>query len=198
MRSKGTTVRVLLAVLVVLSASCFRDRNQREWQYMPDMYRSDAIKAQEAGADGESLMRLPAAGSVPRDVEIYRHAITDTLAAYSMVNPLPVNEAVLETGRKYYDIFCAVCHGPRGAGDGPIIPKMPPPPDLSSAKVRQWPDGRIHHVIVHGQGNMPGYRSTVDAATRWAIIRYLRVIQRAENPTDEDLERYEHEIQTAP
>ncbi|MCE5270183.1 cytochrome c [bacterium] len=187
MRSKsGKTEHLAVLALLLLVSGCFRERTQREWEYMPDMYRSAAIKAQEADPDGASLMRMPPEGAVPRETEIYWPAAADTLAAYAMVNPLPDSKAVLETGKKYFNIYCIVCHGPRGAGDGPVIPKMPPPPPLTSDKVCAWPDGRIHHVIVHGQGNMPSYRSTVDAPTRWAIIRYLRVIQRAEHPLPGD------------
>lgn len=186
----GSKLAFLVLISVTVGSGCFRSRNDREWQYMPDMYVSPAVKAQEADAEGNTLMRMPPEGTVPIDEPAYQVAQTDTLAAMALVNPLPANEQVLAVGEKYYEIYCTVCHGPRGTGDGPIIPKMPPPPPLYSEKVNNWSDGRIYHVISWGQGNMPSYSSSIDPLTRWAVIHYLRVIQRAENPTPADVELY--------
>lgn len=181
--------QIILTVLLCLTGTaCIRSRDQREIAYMPDMYYSPAIKAQEADSGGLSLMRLPAAGTVPQGALVpYPFAAADTLEAMAMLNPLPRSAEVLAVGQKYFNIYCIVCHGPRGAGDGYIVPKLPKPPELYSVKVRSWTDGRLYHVITNGQGNMPAYKTSIDPATRWAIIHYLRAIQRAESPTPEDL-----------
>lgn len=180
----------LLVLFVALSlVSCSKDKQAREWQYMPDMYVSPAEKPQENNPDveGQSYMLTPPAGTVPRNFVPYQIAITDTIGANNLVNPLPVTEEVLAEGQKYFDIFCKVCHGPTGAGDGPIIPKMTKPPLLYSEKVINWPDGRIYHTITYGQGNMPSYRNAVDPMTRWAIIHYLRALQKSQAPDLVDL-----------
>ena len=184
---------LLLAATVV--TGCIRSRSEREMQYMPDMYVSPAVKAQEADAAGNSLMRVPPAGTVPVGEVPYQSLVpqADTLSAMALVNPLPVSEEVLAVGKKYFDIYCIVCHGPRGAGDGYIVPKLPPPPPLYSEKVRTWNDGRIFHVISWGQGNMPSYASSIDPATRWSIIHYLRAVQRAAAPSAEDMKLFEQE-----
>lgn len=186
-------VVLLLAVMAV--AGCIRSRGEREMQYMPDMYVSPAVKAQEADAEGNSLMRVPPPGTVPIGEVAYQNLVAqaDTLSAMALVNPLPVSGEVLAVGKKYFEIYCIVCHGPRGAGDGYIIPKMPPPPPLYSEKVRTWNDGRIFHVISWGQGNMPPYASSIDPATRWSIIHYLRAVQLAEAPSSEDMKLFEQE-----
>jgi mono/diheme cytochrome c family protein len=93
----------------------------------------------------------------------------------------------MSTGRKYYDIYCIVCHGATGDGRGYIVPKFTMPPVLYSDKVRQWPDGRIYHTITLGQGLMPSYASQIPAEQRWAIIHYVRALQRAAFPTPDDL-----------
>ena len=188
MKSKKFNLIMLPALLCLIGTACIRSRDQREIAYMPDMYYSLSIKAQEADSAGLSLMRLPAAGTVPQGTLVpYPLAPADTLEAMAMLNPLPRTAEVLAVGQKYFNIYCIVCHGPRGAGDGYIVPKLPRPPDLSSVKVRTWTDGRIYHLITNGQGNMPSYKTSIDPTTRWAIIHYLRAIQRAENPTPEDL-----------
>ena len=187
--------RVLVLTLIALfMGSCIRDRQQREWQYMPDMYRSPALKAQEDNPDssGFSYMRQPVVGTVPLDFVPYTIEPADTLAAAALENPLPLNEEVMAVGKKYFNIYCIVCHGAKGKGDGYIIPKMPPPPPLYSEKVSNWSDGRIFHTITNGQGNMPSYKSSIDQDTRWAIIHYVRALQRAANPTAEDVASFEH------
>ena len=72
-------------------------------------------------------------------------------------------------------------------GDGSIVPKFPRPPSLQSDKVRQWADGRIFHTITIGQNLMPSYATQISAGDRWAIIHYVRALQRAKHPTAEDL-----------
>jgi len=193
MRLSKNNLWVVGLLAAAVTSGCFRSRQQREWQYMPDMYVSPAVKAQEADpeAPGAGLMRVPPEGTVPAEGTIpYQLPAADTLAAMALVNPLPVTAEVLAVGKKYFNIYCIVCHGPLGAGDGYIVPKLPKPPELYSPKVRLWTDGRIYHVITHGQGNMPSYKTSIDPNTRWAIIRYLRAVQRAKHPTAEDLAEF--------
>ena len=53
--------------------------------------------------------------------------------------------------------------------------------------MRNWSDGNIYHVITNGQNVMPSYASQVSREDRWAIIHYIRVLQRSKNATDEDI-----------
>lgn len=181
------SIALILPLLIMVS--CSRDTDTRELQYMPDMYVSPAEKPQEndPAVEGQGLMRTPPEGTIPRNFVPYQVDITDTIAANNLVNPLPVSREVLAEGQKYFDIFCAVCHGTAGDGNGPIVPKMTKPPVLYSEKVINWPDGRIYHTITYGQGNMPSYRNSVSPLTRWAIIHYLRSLQKSQVPDENDL-----------
>jgi len=107
-----------------------------------------------------------------------------------MKNPLPRTEEILLAGQKTYNIYCIVCHGPKGLGDGTVVPKFPKPPSLQSEKIRDWADGRIYHVITTGQNLMPSYASQIKPEQRWAAIHYIRALQKAQNPTPEDVEAY--------
>lgn len=102
-------------------------------------------------------------------------------------NPLRPTPAMLQRGQVLYTTYCNVCHGPTGDGAGSIVPKFPQPPPLFSEKVSGWPDGRLFHVITRGQNLMPSYASQLSADERWAVIQYLRVLQRAAHPTAADL-----------
>lgn len=151
--------------------------------YMPDMVYSPALSAQDEGA-----MRLPVPGTVSRDFESYPYPKDPEAAGRELINPLQPTRSILLRGKAMYEVNCKVCHGTGGEGDGPIIPKFPRPPSLLSDKVRNWPDGRLYHTVTMGQNLMPSYASQVVASDRWAIIRYIRVLQRAKAPTPQDLE----------
>ena len=151
--------------------------------FMPDMSYSPAYKAQEVGA-----VRYPPAGTVSRDFQPYRYsALKADEVGSKLRNPLKRTADVLARGQTMYNTHCIVCHGSSGEGDGTIVPKYPRPPSLQSDKVSAWQDGSIFHVMTVGQNLMPSYRSQVDAADRWAIVHYIRALQRSKKPTAEDL-----------
>ncbi len=83
----------------------------------------------------------------------------------------------LERGRDRYDIFCALCHGAQGAGDGPIAAAMPIVPSLVSPQVQGYNDGYIYALITNGRGLMKQYRQRVRRDDRWHIVNYIRVLQ---------------------
>lgn len=145
--------------------------------YMPDMAYSPAVKAQEEGG-----MRLPVPGTVARGHLPYPYTKEPERAGEMLKNPLPRRKAIYQEGHVLFETYCMVCHGPMGEGDGTIVPKFPRPPSLHSDKVRDWPDGRIFHVITQGQSLMPSYASQVPEEDRWKIVHYLRALQRAKNP----------------
>jgi len=179
----GGFKKAFVVGFLLLVSGCWRQKSKPMLEYMPDMAHSPAVKAQERP------MFLPAAGTVPRDWETYPYAPGDTLkAAAELVNPLPMTLDVLEAGRKSYNTFCVVCHGARGDGHGYIVPKFPQPPSLLTDRVRNWPDGRIFHVTSRGQQTMPSYAFQLDPAQRWAVVNYVRVLERAARPTVQDLE----------
>ncbi len=150
--------------------------------YMPDMVFSPAIKAQEEGS-----MRAPVAGTVPRGYQPYAYVFDPEGAGRELRNPLRRSERVLARGQAVFSTYCLVCHGPGGEGDGSIIPKFPRPPSLQSDKVRGWADGRLYHVVSTGQGLMPSYASQIDSGDRWALVHYVRALQRSKRPTSDDL-----------
>src|SRR5262249_25239859 len=129
----------------------------------------------------------PVPGTVPREFQPYAYRSDPEAAGRELRNPLKPTQRVLERGRAMFNTYCIVCHGPNGEGDGTVVPKFPRPPPPPSAKVRTWPDGRIFHVMTNGQNLMPSYASQVAPSDRWAIIHYIRALQRSKKPTAEDL-----------
>ena len=191
MKSKGFWLSWLLIVIMVLIGSCSKTKSKPELLYTPNMTNSPALKAQEQDSKDLNYRanRIPVPGTVPRDYEPYPYATADTVGpARELINPLLPSVSILQTGQKYYNTFCIVCHGPKGDGNGYIVPKFPAPPSLLTEKIVQWEDGRIYHMITKGRGNMPSYAFQLESSQRWAIVHYLRVLYRAAHPQPQDLE----------
>jgi mono/diheme cytochrome c family protein len=181
--------------------------------YMPDMVYQPSIKAQTEG------VRMPVPGTISRDYVPYPYkniggeapipgsaaakaaeaagrTFSSSDAGYpgdALKNPLRPTMAVLQRGQYVFDHYCIVCHGPNGQGDGYIVPKFPRPPSLQSDKIRNWPDGNIYHVITVGQNTMPSYASQIVPGDRWAVIHYVRALQRSQHPTAADVKESENE-----
>ena len=178
----------LLILSAIVMISC-EHRETPQLEYMPDMYRQLSVQAQEFDPASENgvAMRMPVEGTVPRGYEPYRYGFADTVQVDAMVNPYRPTKENLDVGKKYYMTYCVVCHGATGDGYGYIVPKFTQPPSLYSDKLMNWTDGRIYHTITIGQGLMPNYASQLLPKQRWAVVNYVRALQRAAHPTAEDL-----------
>lgn len=180
-----------LASLLALLVGC-GPRTKTELEYAPQMYRSPAYKAQQYDPTSPTLskMRTPPAGTVAIDYEPYRLTMADSALQEQMPNPLPRSAEVLAVGQKYYNIYCVVCHGPKGDGMGYVVPKgFPKPPSYLTGATRQWGDGRIFYLITRGRGNMSSYAAQLNPTQRWSIVHYIRALQRAANPSAGDLDK---------
>jgi len=152
--------------------------------YMPEMAYSPALKAQEEGS-----MRVPVKGTIPRNHHTYGYYTKGIDAAGAeLKNPIVFSKVALLRGQTVYNAQCKVCHGEDGQGGGSIVPKFQRPPSLHSDKIKGYSDGQIFHVITVGQNLMPSYAGQVSAEDRWAVVNYIRVLQRSQAPTEKDLQ----------
>jgi cytochrome c553 len=102
--------------------------------------------------------------------------------------PAPVTREEINRGRDRFNIYCSVCHGLTGEGDGMIVQRgFPQPPSLHEQRLRDAPEGHFFHVITHGYGAMYSYADRVDTEDRWAIIAYIRALQISRNSTVSDV-----------
>jgi hypothetical protein len=102
--------------------------------------------------------------------------------------PSPITLDQLKKGQERYNIYCSVCHGITGTGDGMVVQRgFPKPPSLDEQRLRDAPEGHFFNVITNGYGAMFSYASRTEPSERWAIIAYLRVLQFARNATLQDV-----------
>jgi len=138
--------------------------------------------------DGYS-MRNPIEGSIPRNELPYEYrGLPDSLVKY-MSNPLPVSKEVFEKGKTMYDIYCSPCHGYYGKGDSRLNGQFPNPPSLHTDRARLMKDAAIYHIITTGQNIMPAYDKQIPQLNRWAIVHYIRALQRSQNANDGDMNK---------
>jgi Alternative complex III, ActD subunit/Cytochrome C oxidase, cbb3-type, subunit III len=132
-------------------------------------------------------MQIPVEGSVARGFIPYQFKNKPEEAGKYLVNPVIPNMENLEVGKNKYNIYCSPCHGYLAEGDSRLNGQFPNPPSLHSEKVRNWTDGSVYHVIVEGQNVMPSYSYQLSRQERWAVVNYLRVLQRSLNAKETDL-----------
>jgi len=84
----------------------------------------------------------------------------------------------LDRGKERFEIYCVVCHGYSGNGDGMVVRRgMVQPPSYHIDRLRQAPPGYIYNVITNGHGAMFSYAARVQPADRWAIAAYIKALQ---------------------
>jgi mono/diheme cytochrome c family protein len=96
--------------------------------------------------------------------------------------PVPVTPELLERGQQRFNITCAMCHGATAEGNG--ITKqygLATVVSLQDDRIRKMADGEIFNTITHGKNTMMAYGSNLMVADRWAIISYLRALQRSQH-----------------
>ena len=131
-------------------------------------------------------MRPPVEGTVARGYMPYPFKGKPEEAGKNLIDPLLPTKDVLDRGQEKFLTYCSPCHGNFGRGDSRLQGQFPNPPTLLSEKLRSWPDGSIYHVITEGQNVMPSYASQISRDDRWAIIQYIRALQRAQHAHESD------------
>jgi hypothetical protein len=92
--------------------------------------------------------------------------------------PFPITKEIVVRGRERYDIFCSVCHGLTGNGDGMIVRRgFRRAASFNDDRLRQAPVGHFFDAITNGWGAMPAYAPQIPVQDRWAIIAYIRALQ---------------------
>ncbi len=186
----------VLVCLVVVSLAGFRGSLSRRppIEVFPDMDRQPKLRPQHPNAffDNGFSSQLPVAGTIARgapyeDVPVNTGRISGT-TNFVETNPLPVTVELLKRGQERFQITCAPCHGAAGDGKG-IATKygMAVIRNLQEPLAVKMPDGQLFHTITYGFNLMGPYGAQVAIEDRWAIVAYVRALQRSRLAALEDV-----------
>lgn len=192
MKPTALGLGILAAALSVL-AGCSSIQRDPPIQIWWDMKRQPKFLTEgETGlfSDGRNTRRpvadTQAQGYLEEDTAYYTGMDG---AMYVGKSPVPVTEQLIDQGQAKFNTYCSPCHDMIGDGHG-IVPARAPqwqPANLMDDRIVQLADGDIFNVISNGRRTMPAYKFQVTTADRWAIIAYLRVLQRAGHATVADV-----------
>ncbi|MGI5864892.1 MAG: c-type cytochrome [Myxococcales bacterium] len=166
-------------LLLLLCPACRDDASLRAPD--PDLARSAAYESFARPMAPPEIRLAPADGSVPRGQLPFRYgpgAAEAARAGRELTNPLAPTASNRARGAKVYEARCAVCHGRSGAGDGPVVGALPPPPSLTTGRTAQVPDGELFHAATRGSGRMAGHEVELTADDRWRVVLFARELQR--------------------
>jgi len=207
LREVPSWLKYTLVVLVVLSwlplalvaRARFTTSSKPRLHLVFDMDNQPKLKTQTVNrmfADRRSD-RPPVPGTVAADVALDDPVLITGKAggAWVMTTPVPRTMSLLKRGRDRFNIYCEPCHGVAGYGDGPVSKRADvlqegtwtPPSSFHTDLVRGRPDGHIFNTITHGIRHMPPYGPQIPVRDRWAIVAYVRALQRSQHTTINDV-----------
>lgn len=155
------------------------------FDWMSEQPRLDPQSTSTFFADGFA-MRPPVKGTVARGKMPYPYMGKDS-AEVELVNPLLASEEVLKLGKAKYQTFCSPCHGDLGDGKDRLRGQFVAVPSVIKQNNIEWSDGYFYHIITNGRNNMASYASQLKPDERWAVVHYVRVLQKAHAASEEDV-----------
>jgi len=195
MRFRRITSATLLAASAVLLSGCGAGGTTRQPPIFvfPDMRFQGKYTAQGEGkffTDRRADQR-PVAGTVAigflKEDEAYNTGLTAN-NQYVGKNPEPINEELMALGQSRFNTYCSPCHDRTGQGRGLVGQRaIWIPTNLMEDRVKQFNDGEIFNVITNGRRSMPSYRFQVPEHDRWAVVAYVRALQRSTMATPEEV-----------
>ncbi|MEW6367561.1 MAG: cytochrome c [Acidobacteriota bacterium] len=192
------TVSALVPLAFIARARFVKSETPRI-HLIGDMDQQPKFRAQSPNAlfaDGRAMRpAIPgtvARGALNADDHFYRGEVG---GQWAVELPMEVDETMMKRGQERFGVFCSPCHGLAGAGDGIVSKRADrlqegtwtPPPSYHTDAIRSRPVGQIFNTITNGVRTMPAYGPQIPEADRWAIVAYVRALQRSQNSRMEDV-----------
>jgi mono/diheme cytochrome c family protein len=191
---------LLMIVVAVIAVAGWRGMTSRRPQIelFSDMVRQPKLSPQ---SPAHALANSTSSQVFPSNTVSYSAAATDSVLAaaiqsgqqpgstnWLLVNPLPMTSQFLLRGQDRFQIYCTPCHGIAGDGRGVTIKyNMVAMANFHDKRLIEIPDGQIFDTITHGKGLMGAYGTTIQVEDRWAIVGYVRALERSRLGTIEDV-----------
>jgi mono/diheme cytochrome c family protein len=185
--ARSRALALVIALLAPLGLQgCLRGCSSSEPPVLINwsMFNQPKYKAQAKSKffyDGKT-MRPPVPGTIARG-----HLHEDLVQVTGMdpdgkpvaTSPVAADDALLARGAERYGIYCQPCHDERGEGKGVLSERAKvPTANLMDKRIVEMPDGQIFDTVTNGKGLMASYRYPIVAHDRWAIIAYVRSMQK--------------------
>jgi cytochrome c1 len=174
-------MKSLSKIVIVLGLAAFvtscADKNSPNYQYFPDMYESigyETYAESDAFANGKEAQEVPV-GAVKRGFTPYEYANTNEGYAMAKVNsksPLDSITRNSDKGAQLYAIYCAICHGEKGNGQGNLV-KREKILGVPSYADREITEGSTYHVMTYGINSMGAYSNQLTQEERWMVATYV-------------------------
>ena len=170
-------IKILVLAVVFVAFSCNKS-TAPNYQFMPNMYESAGYETYgEAAFPNGVEAQLPAEGSIPRGFvpfDVENSTAGYDLAKGTLESPLSEDEVDLARGKELYDIYCGICHGNKGNGQGNLVKreKILGIPSYDDAG-RAINAGSIYHTIYYGKNAMGSYANQLNEEERWQVVAYV-------------------------
>ena len=168
---------LLICMLVSLGLeSCF-DPSKPNYQYFPNMYEPIGY---ETYADSDAFengieAQIPVEGTIPRGWDPYDYPDSNEgyeMAKANLLSPIEISDYNVSEGKELYEIYCSVCHGDKGDGQG-ILMTREKFLGIPSYADREITPGSIYHVLMYGKNSMGSHSSQVNEIERWQISQHV-------------------------
>ena len=170
-------IKILAIAVVLVTVSCKKD-TAPNYQFMPNMYESAGYETYgEAAFKNGVEAQLPAQGSIPRGFvpfDIENSTEGYEIAKATLTTPLDSTQIDYAKGGPLYTIYCAICHGVKGDGQGNLVKreKILGIPSYDDAG-RAINSGSIYHTIYYGKNAMGSYANQLNEEERWQVVSYV-------------------------
>lgn len=190
---KVIIISVLILGVTIAMVSCNGNRKPGDI-YMPDMAYSrtyESYAQQDSTIFTSNILNtggkriffnaMPARGTIKRG-ELFPYTIANDSNGYkisaSVANPIEfMTGAQMSEAGRLYNINCGICHGEKGAANGPLSTKIGGIANLTLDQYKALSDGTIFHVLTYGKGLMGSYASQLSREQRWMVVKYVRTLQ---------------------
>ncbi|WP_233244051.1 cytochrome c [Tamlana fucoidanivorans] len=170
-------IKIVVIAVVFVGVSCNK-KTAPNYQFMPNMYESAGYETYgEAAFPNGVEAQLPAEGTVPRGFvpfDIENSTEGYALAKETLKSPLDSTQVDFVRGKELYDIYCGICHGTKGNGQGNLVKreKILGIPSYDDAG-RAINEGSIYHTIYYGKNAMGSYANQLNEEERWQVVSYV-------------------------
>ena len=175
---------ILYLSLLIIVIGCDRDKTKPNLVYMPDMYYSVPYEPYSSNNTfrDSSIGLFPVKGTIKRGYMPYEIENSNEGYELSKSNTMPdyINNSNISKGKNLFTIYCSMCHGDKGDGNGILVQneKILGVSSFSKTKLPDITEGSIFHVITYGKGIMGSHASMLSKEERWEIVKYVKELRK--------------------